>query len=293
MIDSLGLDPSPRVDRLFRLIGCIVGGIISGFFPTGSAGKYPVAGCRLVCPVSWVCLSGISFSTWGTDVGVLIMLNLYRFWESGRAGLCDRSNLYREIAPAHIRGRLVSWYQFAIIFSQLVVYIVTGVLPTAGPLSGLWTGDGGTCSLQEPSLRCCSSCCCSWFPKPPLGFRKDDQRAFNILEKSTVPKKAKKFWRISSFLCAKKRPAIFFHGKTVVIVGFCSVFQQFVGSMSLCTMLRASLKAWARGKMLRCSKPCHGACQCRVYHCGHPNRGPMGKKTLLISGSVRNGGWNV
>ena len=59
-------------------------------------------------------------------MGLLLMFNFYRVWGGIGVGLVSAvSPTYiGEIAPAEIRGRLVSLNQFAIIFGMLVVYFV-------------------------------------------------------------------------------------------------------------------------------------------------------------------------
>jgi len=60
------------------------------------------------------------------SVGLLLMFNFYRIIGGIGVGLASAvSPMYiSEISPADIRGRLVSFNQFAIIFGMLVVYFV-------------------------------------------------------------------------------------------------------------------------------------------------------------------------
>ena len=62
------------------------------------------------------------------------MFNFYRIWGGIGVGLASAvSPTYiGEIAPAEIRGRLVSFNQFAIIFGMLVVYFVNYTIANQG-----------------------------------------------------------------------------------------------------------------------------------------------------------------
>ena len=73
-----------------------------------------------MCPESLVLPKG------EPNLTLLIVFNLYRV--IGGIGVGPASAVcpmyIGEIAPSNIRGMLVSWNQFAIIFGQLVVYFV-------------------------------------------------------------------------------------------------------------------------------------------------------------------------
>src|SRR5690606_22136589 len=67
------------------------------------------------------------FFTYGEPtMGLLLTFNLYRIIGGIGVGLASAvvPMYIGEIAPANIRGRLVSLNQFAIIFGMLVVYFV-------------------------------------------------------------------------------------------------------------------------------------------------------------------------
>lgn len=111
------------------LIGCVIGSAVSGFFASRFGRKRPL------------CFSGVLFfiSALGSyqpeflffDYGqpsydLLIAFNFYRILGGIGVGLSSAiCPMYiAEIAPSNIRGTLVNWNQFAIIFGQLVVYFV-------------------------------------------------------------------------------------------------------------------------------------------------------------------------
>lgn len=111
------------------LIGCIVGSGISGLF----AGKF---GRKRSLVFAGVCFF---ISAWGSmnpesyllpygkpSWNLLVVFNLYRVLGGIGVGMASAiCPMYiGEIAPSNIRGMLVSFNQFAIIFGQLVVYFV-------------------------------------------------------------------------------------------------------------------------------------------------------------------------
>ena len=111
------------------LIGCIIGSAFSGLLATNFGRKKSLI------------LAGVLFfiSAWGSmnpetmvlakgvpNMTLLIVFNIYRVIGGIGVGLASAvCPMYiGEIAPSNIRGMLVSWNQFAIIFGQLVVYFV-------------------------------------------------------------------------------------------------------------------------------------------------------------------------
>ena len=111
------------------LIGCIIGSALSGVLASNWGRKRTLI------------FAGVMFfvSAWGSmypetmvlpegkpNLTLLIVFNIYRVIGGVGVGLASAvCPMYiGEIAPSNIRGMLVSWNQFAIIFGQLVVYFV-------------------------------------------------------------------------------------------------------------------------------------------------------------------------
>ncbi len=111
------------------LIGCIIGSAISGVLATRWGRKRSLI------------FAGVMFfvSAWGSmypetmvlpqgkpTLTLLVVFNIYRVIGGVGVGLASAvCPMYiGEIAPSRIRGMLVSWNQFAIIFGQLVTYFV-------------------------------------------------------------------------------------------------------------------------------------------------------------------------
>ncbi|MBR4389118.1 MAG: D-xylose transporter XylE [Prevotella sp.] len=111
------------------LIGCIIGSALSGFLATNLGRKKSliIAGILFFISALGSMNPEFLFFNYGEPTySLLIMFNFYRVIGGIGVGLASAiCPMYiGEVAPSNIRGMLVSWNQFAIIFGQLVVYFV-------------------------------------------------------------------------------------------------------------------------------------------------------------------------
>ena len=111
------------------LIGCIIGSALSGYLATNLGRKKSliVAGILFFISALGSMKPEFLFFTYGEPTySLLLMFNFYRVIGGVGVGLASAiCPMYiGEVAPSNIRGMLVSWNQFAIIFGQLVVYFV-------------------------------------------------------------------------------------------------------------------------------------------------------------------------
>ncbi|MBP5195923.1 MAG: D-xylose transporter XylE [Bacteroidaceae bacterium] len=111
------------------LIGCIIGSALSGFLATNIGRKRSliIAGLLFFISALGSMEPEFLFFEHGTpSLSLLIVFNIYRVIGGVGVGLASAiCPMYiGEVAPSDIRGMLVSWNQFAIIFGQLVVYFV-------------------------------------------------------------------------------------------------------------------------------------------------------------------------
>ncbi|MCR1834814.1 D-xylose transporter XylE [Oceanobacillus caeni] len=241
LIDSLGL--SSLVHGLTvssALIGCIIGGLISGSF-SNSIGRRN----SLIIAAILFFLSALGsaypeflfFNAGEPSVSLLITFNLYRILGGIGVGMASAiSPTYiGEIAPQEIRGKLVSWYQFAVIFGQLVVYFVNWGIANGQPTA--WVNDIGWRFMfaSEAIPAFLFFILLFYVPETPrylVSKNKGDQ-AFNILSKINGSKEKAKvvLSEINESLnTVTSSGKLFSYGKTVIIVGILlSVFQQFVG----------------------------------------------------------------
>ena len=111
------------------LIGCIIGSALSGFFASnlGRKNSLFIAGVLFFLSALGSYYPEFLFFDYGVpSYSLLVAFNFYRVLGGIGVGLASAiCPMYiAEIAPSNIRGTLVSWNQFAIIFGQLVVYFV-------------------------------------------------------------------------------------------------------------------------------------------------------------------------
>lgn len=111
------------------LIGCIIGSGLSGFLATrlGRKRSLILAGILFfISAFGSMKPEFLAFEYGKPTYSLLIVFNIYRVIGGVGVGLASAiCPMYiGEVAPSNIRGMLVSWNQFAIIFGQLVVYFV-------------------------------------------------------------------------------------------------------------------------------------------------------------------------
>ena len=111
------------------LIGCIIGSALSGLLATRLGRKKSLIIAGLLFFISALGSMSPEFLFFEHDkatYSLLLMFNFYRIIGGIGVGLASAiCPMYiGEVAPSNIRGMLVSWNQFAIIFGQLVVYFV-------------------------------------------------------------------------------------------------------------------------------------------------------------------------
>ena len=111
------------------LIGCILGGAISGIFASRFGRKKSLIIASILFFISAVGSGYPEMFIFGSGTAIstlLVSFNIYRIIGGIGVGLASAiCPMYiAEMAPAEIRGKLVSWNQFAIIFGMLIVYFV-------------------------------------------------------------------------------------------------------------------------------------------------------------------------
>ncbi|MED3980437.1 D-xylose transporter XylE [Priestia megaterium] len=240
LIDSLGLGSLAHgVTVSSALIGCIIGGLISGYFATKLGRKKSLILAAILFIVSALGASYpefLFFTKGEPTLSLLLAFNFYRIIGGIGVGLASAiCPIYiGEIAPADIRGRLVSFNQFMIIFGMLVVYFVNWGIANGETLE--WINDVGWrymfASGAIPALL--FAVLLFLVPETPryLAIQNQDQKALAILTKINGPSEAKSILddikqTITTNVSSEKLLA---YGKLVIVVGILlSVFQQFVG----------------------------------------------------------------
>ncbi|HMM16198.1 MAG TPA: D-xylose transporter XylE [Petrimonas sp.] len=222
------------------LIGCIIGGVISGVFSNRFGRRKTLLIAAVLFFVSALG-SGfpefIFFSKGHPSIGLLLTFNFYRIIGGVGVGLASAvSPMYiSEIAPADIRGRLVSFNQFAIIFGMLVVYFVNWGIAFGQSID--WINDVGWRYMfaSEAIPAAMFGMLLFLVPETPryLVLSNRDEKARSVLSRINADKLRAEaiFSEIKQSIGrTTERSRIFSYGKIVILIGILlSVFQQFVG----------------------------------------------------------------
>jgi SP family xylose:H+ symportor-like MFS transporter len=219
------------------LIGCVIGGIISGQF----ASKFGRKNSLIISSILFLIASlgaaypeFLFFTKGQPTIGLLIAFNIYRIIGGIGVGLASAvCPMYiGEVAPANVRGRLVSFNQFMIILGMLVAYFVNYSI--AHGQSQQWINDIGWrymfayCGV--PALM--FGVFLLFVPETPryLSLTNQSDKALAILTKINGAKAAKSILQEIQQTVDVSTEKLFTYGKGVIIIGILlSVFQQFVG----------------------------------------------------------------
>lgn len=242
LINSLGLGSLAHgATTSSALIGCIIGGLISGIFASRFGRKKSLIVAAILFFVSALgsAFPEFLFFTEGEPtLGLLLTFNVYRVIGGIGVGLASAiTPMYiGEIAPADIRGKMVSFNQFMIIFGMLVVYFVNWGIANGQSIE--WINDiGWRYMFASEAIPALIFCLLLFFvPETPryLAMQNQDQKALTVLTRINGSSEAKTILSEikATVLSADqaKKEKIFAYGKLVIVVGILlSIFQQFVG----------------------------------------------------------------
>ena len=237
------------------LIGCIIGSAVSGFFASGLGRKNSLflAGILFFLSALGSYYPEFLFFEHGVpSYSLLVAFNFYRVLGGIGVGLASAiCPMYiAEIAPSNIRGTLVSWNQFAIIFGQLVVYFVNflilgshanpvidfvnGVNQIMNPEAAAWTTETGwrLMFVSEAVPAGLFALLVLLVPETPryLAMCGKDERALNVLSRINGASQAKVILAEIKATTEEKTERLFTYGWMVIFIGIMlSVFQQAVG----------------------------------------------------------------
>jgi SP family xylose:H+ symportor-like MFS transporter len=207
------------------LLGCIIGGALAGLASRTLGRKKAMIVAAVLFLVSAI----------GTALpNQLIVFVLFRIMGGIGVGMASMlSPMYiAEIAPASIRGKLVSWNQFAIIFGMLVVYFVNYGIALQGNETWLNT-VGWRWMFASGAIPSALFLIALFFiPESPrwLMMKERDDEAFKVLSHvgGTAHATVEADEIRKSLL--EKRGKIFSYGVLLVVIGIMlSVFQQITG----------------------------------------------------------------
>lgn len=237
------------------LIGCILGSAISGFFASrlGRKNSLFMAGIMFfLSALGSYNPEFLFFEQGAPSYSLLVAFNLYRVLGGIGVGLASAiCPMYiAEIAPSNIRGTLVSWNQFAIIFGQLVVYfvnflilgsnanpvidLVNGVNQIMNPEAASWTIATGWRLMfaSEAVPAGLFTILVLFVPETPryLAMSGKDEKALSVLSRINGLAQAKVILSEIKATAEEKTERLFTYGWMVIFIGIMlSVFQQAVG----------------------------------------------------------------
>jgi SP family xylose:H+ symportor-like MFS transporter len=219
------------------LIGCIIGSAISGLFASYLGRKkslFIAALLFLVASLGAAYPESIFFPNGDGSLRVLVAFNIYRILGGIGVGLASAiCPMYiAEIAPAEIRGKLVSWNQFAIIFGMLIVYFVNYFIANGKPQTWVDTQGWRLMFASNAVPAGLFGLLLFMVPETPryLALTGKEDKALNILSKINGTIKAKEILSDIKETAHEKVEKVLAYGWTVLIIGILlSVFQQIVG----------------------------------------------------------------
>ena len=215
------------------LIGCIIGGAMAGFI-SKSIGR------RNGLIISAVAFTISAIGAWNPEklnfFGTLPVFSfvIYRIIGGIGVGLASMlSPMYiAEIAPANVRGKLVSWNQFAIIFGMLIIYFVNLIIARRGNETWLISEGWRWMFFSGVIPSGLFLILLMFVPETPryLVMKGKEDKALKVLNKISGEKTAPDILReIKDTLHEKSIPWLSY-GFLVIFIGILlSVFQQFVG----------------------------------------------------------------
>ncbi len=237
------------------LIGCIIGSAVSGYMASNWGRKNSLIFAGIMFFISALGSMEPEFIFFKHGVPcypLLVTFNIYRIIGGIGVGLASAiCPMYiAEVAPSNMRGKLVSWNQFAIIFGQLVVYMVNflilgdhtnPVIESIGkgvnavaPGSDPWTIFTGWRYMfgSEAIPAGVFSLLICFVPETPryLVMSGQDSKALAVLCRINGKTEGNNILNEIKNTITEKTEKVFTYGMLVIFVGIMlSVFQQAVG----------------------------------------------------------------
>lgn len=233
------------------LVGCIIGSAVSGYMASNWGRKKSLIFAGIMFFIS--ALGSMEpeflfFKHGEASFPLLVAFNIYRVIGGVGVGLASAiCPMYiAEVAPSNIRGTLVSWNQFAIIFGQLVVYFVNFLIlgNNANPIveamqvinadEAAWTISTGWRYMfgSEAVPAGLFAILICFVPETPryLVMAGQDNKALAILQKINGDTEGQNVLNDIKNTISEKTERLFTYGVLVIFVGIMlSVFQQAVG----------------------------------------------------------------
>ena len=214
------------------LVGCIIGGSIGGYISQSIGRK---RGLILAALLFLISALGSAMPEKLNFLGLETISSFifYRVLGGIGVGLASMlSPMYiAEIAPANIRGKLVSWNQFAIIFGMVVVYFVNYFI-ARGQAAEWINATGWRWMFGSETIPATLFLILLFFvPESPrfMILKQQESRALALLKRINPARAEGVLAEIKESLKETRVPWLSFGGLVIIIGIFLSVFQQFVG----------------------------------------------------------------
>lgn len=215
------------------LIGCVIGGASAGFISKSLGRKNGLIISAVAFFISAVgAWKPEAFNFFGVhDVYAFV---IYRIIGGIGVGIASMvSPMYiAEIAPANVRGKLISFNQFAIIFGMLVIYFVNYFIAKQGDEQWL-VETGWRWMFFSGAIPAAIFLVLLFFvPETPryLAMKGQDDKALKVLEKIAGKDNASQILQDIKGTLHEIHAPWLSYGFLVIFVGIMlSVFQQFVG----------------------------------------------------------------
>ena len=221
------------------LVGCIIGGLAGGWISTRIGRKRGLIIAAVLFLVSAIGAAAPEFPfapVGHGGPGYMWNFVFYRILSGIGVGLASMlSPMYiAEIAPARIRGNLVAWNQFAIIFGMLVIYFVNYGISKAGSGDEWLNTIGWRYMFLSGAIPAVAFLVLLFFvPETPryLMLKGDEAGARDVLAKIGTPEESEReILEIKASLSEHHSGRLFSFGTLLIFIGIMlSVFQQFVG----------------------------------------------------------------
>jgi MFS transporter, SP family, xylose:H+ symportor len=221
------------------LIGCIIGGLLGGWVSTNIGRKRGLIIAAVLFLISAIGASAPEFPFAAIGHGGPAYMGnfvFYRILGGIGVGLASMlSPMYiAEIAPPKVRGNLVAWNQFAIIFGMLVIYFVNFGISKSGSGDAWLNVIGWRYMFLSGAIPAILFLLLLFFvPETPrfLMLKGDEKGARAVLAKLVTKEEGEKeLAEIRASLSEHHSGKMFSFGATLVVIGIMlSVFQQFVG----------------------------------------------------------------
>ncbi len=215
------------------LIGCVIGGASAGFISKSFGRKNGL----MIAAIAFL-LSAIgawkpeTFNFFGIENAYSFVI--YRIIGGIGVGIASMiSPMYiAEIAPANVRGKLVSFNQFAIIFGMLIIFFVNYFIAKQGDEQWLITTGWRWMFFSGVIPAGIFFILLFFVPETPryLVIKGKDEKALEVLKKISGNENAIKILEEIKSTTHEKNVPWLSYGFFVIFIGIMlSVFQQFIG----------------------------------------------------------------